>query len=284
MLSEGYNLTDASFSPSNGSTGNFKLGYKKRNGETASMKADMEDGKIKNMLVQTAQERQKMFQALQQNKKAQQYNNQLAKKDFTQSQPVFEQLTQNQTKITVPYQNNKNEERNINADCINGTIQNVKLEGNDNEGNGNFPWLIASLALLLLITAAAAWLIYKKYSKKAAPKINMMFAEPKAERINYLKEAKKMIEQAEKLFENGHEKDAYEKVSAAIRFYFSYRLKINKELTGAELLGIMKKEKIKGQNDAQKCLSLCGLVEFAKYKANKNDFGEIIRIAKRIIV
>ena len=39
----------------------------------------------------------------------------------------------------------------------------------------------------------------------------------------------------------------------------------------------------KKYSDTQKCLNLCGLVEFAKYKANKEDFDEIVKLAEDVI-
>ena len=53
-------------------------------------------------------------------------------------------------------------------------------------------------------------------------------------------------------------------------------------MTNSELIEYMKEKKIPFEK-IQHCLNLCGLVEFAKYKANRKDFDEIIDIAEKII-
>ena len=91
-----------------------------------------------------------------------------------------------------------------------------------------------------------------------------------------------MLEEAKQLFKKGHEKDAYGKAGEAIRFYYSYKLDIKTELTNYELIKHLKKKKIKFDS-TKKCLNLCGLVEFAKYKTNKKDFMDIARLCENLI-
>ena len=100
--------------------------------------------------------------------------------------------------------------------------------------------------------------------------------------INFRKEALKLLKEAKTLFNNKKEKDAYGKAAESIRFYYSYKLGIKTELTNTDLVKKLKNHKIQ-YNNTQKCLNLCGLVEFAKYRANKQDFDKIIRLAESII-
>ena len=99
-----------------------------------------------------------------------------------------------------------------------------------------------------------------------------------------MREVRRFIEEAEHLFRNGREKDAYEKVSKAIRFYFSHKLGIKRELLNTELMNALK-----GRTDTEtyskvnKCLDMCGMVEFAKYRANREDFDKIVAMAKELI-
>jgi HEPN domain-containing protein len=280
LLNQGYNLTNASFNVLTNNTGSFELSYQKPTGETASLKGEMENGTIKNLMVLTAEERQKILDLLKQNKEFQEYDKKLVNQGFNQTNPLFGQLSQNHTKITVPYKNIVGEEKKITADYINGTIRNVSLEENQNENESNLWWLLLPIILIICIFG---WIVYRRFQKK--PKNPQPEPQIKIERpVDYSKEAKKMLEEAKRLFINKREKDAYEKVSQAIRFYFSHKLGIKKEIINTELLSILRKEKTKEYPEIQRCLNLCSLVEFAKYRANKKDFDEIISIARKIIV
>ncbi|MEA3254550.1 MAG: hypothetical protein U9Q22_01815 [Candidatus Altiarchaeota archaeon] len=77
-------------------------------------------------------------------------------------------------------------------------------------------------------------------------------------------------------------KDAYEKVSQALRFYFSHKLGVGKERVNTELLDLLNRRGIDAR-EVRDCLNLCSLVEFAKYKTNKNDLEEIIKHARNLI-
>ena len=67
------------------------------------------------------------------------------------------------------------------------------------------------------------------------------------------------------------------------RFIFcSRRLGIKRGLTKSELFRELES---RGQDytNIQRGLNLCGMVEFAKYRPNDEDFGEIVRIAMGVI-
>jgi HEPN domain-containing protein len=171
------------------------------------------------------------------------------------------------------------ESKNITADYIKNKIENVTLEEEKQENNNFNRWFL----LLIPIIIGLIYLIYKKYFKK--PKKILEIPEKKIKKLtDYRKEAKKMIAEAEKLFKNKKEKDAYEKVSQAIRYYFSNKLGIKKEITNTDLLKLLKRKKSKDYKKIKTCLDLCALVEFAKYKANKKYFNKIFSIAKNIVV
>lgn len=129
--------------------------------------------------------------------------------------------------------------------------------------------------------------IFDKYLKKTGREEiqPQPIAVESAQSVDHVGEARIMIEEAEDLFRNDREKDAYEKISKAIRFYFSYKLGIERELLNSELMNALK-----GKADADtcskvnECLDLCGMVEFAKYKTNREDFGKLVEMAKGVIV
>ncbi len=279
----GYNLTDISLNPVTNNTGSFEFYYQKLNGKNASLKGEIKNGTIKNMIGFTSEDKQKILHLLKENKEFRKYDSKLINEGFNQTDIEFNQVSQNNTKIVVSYENNAGEKRRIFAHYINGTIQNVSLENNHGEDKykSNLLWLL--LMVLTVIIVAILWIYYKKYMKKSKGILNDEMTEIKKP-FDYIKEAKEMINKAEELFKNKREKDAYEKVSQAIRFYFSHALGIKRELMNSELMEILKREKIEKYNDVQKCLNLCSLVEFAKYKPNRNDFYEIIKLTRSIIL
>ena len=276
LLNLGYQLKNSSFNPSSNNTGTFRYNYQKPNGETATLKGEMENGTMKNLMSLTQEEKNKILNALRQNKQFQELNKKLNQRGFNQSGVKFDQVSANHTKIEINYQNKLGEAKKITADYINQKIENITLE-EEKEKRDNW-WFL----LLIPVLIGLIW-IYKKYFKKS--EITEIAPEMKIEEpIDYRKEAKKMIAKAEKLFKNKKEKDAYEKVSQAIRYYFSNKLKIKKEITNTELLKILEIKKFRNYKEIKSCLDLCTLVEFAKYKANKKDFEKIISIAKKVIV
>ncbi|PXF53910.1 MAG: hypothetical protein C4B56_00460 [Candidatus Methanophagaceae archaeon] len=175
------------------------------------------------------------------------YDKQLRNAGFNQTPASFNLVSQNHTQVTIPYRNESTgAERRIKADYINGTIQNVTLEtisehGHKEEQRGSPWWLLLLIPLTGVI--ATGWFIFDKYLKKARRKEiqpQPTIAVESAQSVDYVREARRFIEEAEHLFRNGREKDAYEKVSKAIRFYFSHKLGIKRELLNTELMNALK--------------------------------------------
>nr|QNO55453.1 hypothetical protein DEIOECNE_00003 [Methanosarcinales archaeon ANME-1 ERB7] len=213
----------------------------------------------------------------------QKYAEQLTNAGFNSSPPSFNPISQNHTEITVPYRN-ESAEKKIKADYVNGTIQNVTLESTPEQKKeeGTILWWL--LLLIIIALVIIGWFIYTKYIKKE-PLQEPIPVVSKQIVVDYVTEARRMVEEAERLFSNSQEKDAYEKVSQALRFYFAQKFGIKKELLNTELITILSgKEDTNTYSDVKACLDLCGMVEFAKYKANTDDFGKIVTMAKAVII
>ena len=252
-------------------------------------------GKLKKELEKEMQQHkeqeERIWKELTKNPDFLKYDKQLKNAGFNQTPASFNLVSQNYTQVTIPYRNESTgAERRIKADYVNGTIQNVTLETifehrHKEEQRGSPWWLLLLIPLMGVI--ATGWFIFDKYLKKARRKEiqpQPTIAVESAQSLDYVSEARRFIEEAEHLFRNGREKDAYEKVSKAIRFYFSHKLGIKRELLNSELMNALK-----GRTDTEtyskvnKCLDLCGMVEFAKYRANREDFDKIVEIAKGLI-
>lgn len=270
LLQQGYNLASGNLNPTTNNTGDFELNYQK-SGETASLKGSMENGEIKNIEKTTSEDLKKIMDELGKNEKFNKYSQKLEKRGFQEQAPDL-QREGNITTVNVPYESKKNETAVIKARIKDNKIEEVTLEKEK-----SYWWLFF---LIIIILAVLGYFIYKVYSKKEEKEeVRSIVEEP----IDYRKEALKLLEEAKKLFNEKKEKDAYGKAAEAIRFYYSYKLDIKIELTNFDLIRLLKKSEISYEK-TQKCLNLCGLVEFAKYTANKDDFDEIVNLAEKIII
>lgn len=101
--------------------------------------------------------------------------------------------------------------------------------------------------------------------------------------INYQNHTKEILNSAMILFNENAKKEAFEKFSQAIRFYYSHKLKINMEMTAFEIISQLKKYDIDNFDDVQKWLTLCAMVEFTKYDANKKEFNSAVSAFSKII-
>ena len=275
LLNQGYNLTDANFNPSSNNTGDFELKYQKPNGEQASLSGEMNNGKLENLQKDTPETRQELFNRLHENKQFQEYQKQLQKQGYSRQNTEISQQ-RDKTTVKVNYANQNNETANITAEAVNNTIQNVELQKTETQKQ-DYWWIL----LVLLLLAVLGYLAYKKFSKK--PKSPGIIIKKKEEKtFDYKSESIRLIEKAERLFEQKRYKDAYGIAGQASRLFLSYENRLNKEITNDEIINFLREHK-KGWKEAKECFDLCSLVEFAKYEANKTDFNKIIKQAKKII-
>jgi len=275
LLNQGYNMTDANFNPSSNNTGNFELKYQKPNGEQASLRGEMNNGKLENLQKDTPKTRQELLNRLQKNKQFQKYQKQLQKQGYSQQNTEISPQ-RNKTTVKVNYANQNNETANITAEAVNNTIQNVKLQKAETQKQ-NY-WRIL---LVLLLLAVLGYFAYKKFSKK--PKPEEQNVKKKIEKsFDYKSESINLIEKSKKLFGQRKYKDAYGTAGQALRLFLSYENRLNKEITNDEIINFLREHK-KEDKEAKECFDLCSLVEFAKYEANKTDFNKIIKQAKKII-
>ncbi|MBU4300296.1 MAG: hypothetical protein ABIF85_05980 [Nanoarchaeota archaeon] len=219
-------------------------------------------------------------QSANQGTNAQQSNNQNAQ---TQNQSANQ--TENATQKTAAsfqynYANpatNATASINGNATIIGNTINvtKINIEKNGENKNNFWYWLIA-----LLIAAAVAYLYYKK--TRMAPVVPVIAKAHKKRPLDYRKKARQMIEEAEKLFANSLQKEAYVTVSRAVRFYFKHRFD-KTEMTSSDILRAISSEDADYIKNVRECFSTCDLVNFAKYEPNARDFRKVTELAKEIV-
>ncbi|MCK5594116.1 MAG: hypothetical protein KAI18_02630, partial [Candidatus Aenigmarchaeota archaeon] len=141
------------------------------------------------------------------------------------------------------------------------------------------------LLVLIFVIIGVSYYLYKKREALVSAVVdNVPVA--RVRKVNPKKDALKMLIDAERLFETGDMKEAYTKVSLAVRFYFRHTVGSagSRELTSTEVIRLLKGEGYDGISEVKECFSMCDLVKFAKYKPNKKDFGKMIGLARKIVV
>ena len=275
LQQQGYNVSSASVNPTANNSGTFEINYEKEDGDRAVLEGEMQNGKMKELQKQTSRDQRDLLELLTQDKRFKEYEAQLTDEGYMQQNIDFSQEG-NATNIQLQYSNEDNSTAVITAQITNNTVDTVELYKEDDSMVPLWFWL-----LLLMLITITGYLIYKKYLKKPD---NTDEAKPvlKEQPFDYVSTAEKMIAEAVECFENGDYKEAYGKAGQALRLFISYENKLNKELTNDEVIDYLKEHGMKYEQ-VEECFELCSLVEFAKYKASREDFDMIISAAKEVI-
>ncbi len=136
------------------------------------------------------------------------------------------------------------------------------------------PQNMEDFSLLLIIPvfvglAIFGYLMRRKLFERKLEEPLLQIVEPQ---IDFRQLTQEMLQNSLNLYKNNQRKEAHEILSQAIRYYYSKKLGINKEMTNFELLSNLRKSKISDYANIQKWLVLCGSVEYAKYKSKDDDF------------
>ena len=92
-----------------------------------------------------------------------------------------------------------------------------------------------------------------------------------------------MLHEAQNMYNEELFKDAHEKLSQAIRFYYSNRLSNGIEITNMDTLQLLRKEKIPEFDSILNYLGMCEMIEFAKNPTEKKKFFSAIENFSEII-
>lgn len=281
LTDQGYKLQGGSLDPTTNDTGKFELDYKDDQNETATLIGEMQNGTVKNMQVSTSEDNKKFMDMLKNDPRYKKYKDRLNKEGYNDSNIESSQDISNNsiTDLESNFYNEKNVSASISAKVIAGNISEVELQ--EQEKNNDYGWLWVFL-LILCCAAIISYFIYKKYRKKIeniSPIKESHIVTP----FDYTTESKRLLDESIKLFEDKKYKDAYCKAGQALRLYYAYKNNLNKEVSNDELISFFRKNK-SDYKDIKGFFDNCSLVEFAKYKANKEDFDKIISFAKKVLV
>jgi len=219
------------------------------------------------------------MQQLQQHPDFQTLDEQLSNEGLIQQPPNFD-VSDDQISVSVPYENDDNE-ASITAEFQNGQISNVFLERPNAELETSLLWIIP----LIIGVIAVAVLISKRQSKtksKPSTKIPVVVSNG-SYTINYIDLTREMLSEAKNLYDEELFKDAHEKLSQAIRFYYSNRHYNGTEMTNMDTLQLLRKQNIPEFDTILNYLNMCEMIEFAKNSTQRKNFFSAIEKFSQMI-
>ena len=222
---------------------------------------------------------EQLMQQLQQNPDFQNLDEQLSNEGLIQQPPTFD-MSDETISASVPYENDDNT-ASISAEFQNGQITNVFLERPDAELETNLLWIVP----FIIGVIAVGILISKKQSKtklKPVTKIPIVVKND-SYTISYADLTREMLNEAKNLYDEELFKDAHEKLSQAIRFYYSHRLYNGTEMTNMDTLQLLRKQNIPEFDSILNYLNMCEMIEFAKNPTQRKNFFSAIEKFSQII-
>ena len=235
--------------------------------------------KIREEIAQQMQIEEVTMQLLQQNPDFQAFDEQLSNDGLIQ-QPAQFDISKEEIFVSVPYEND-DESASISAEFRNGQIQNVRLENSTEKLESSLLWIIPVVVGLGILAVIAS----KRKSKgrtKPLAKIPIIIKNDQYT-ISYVDLTREMLNEAQVLYDEELFKDAHEKFSQAIRFYYSNRFSTGTELTNMDALQLLRKQQIPEFDSILDYLGMCEMIEFAKNPSQKKKFFSAIENFSEII-
>ena len=217
-------------------------------------------------IAQQMQLQEELMQELQQNSNFQNFDEQLSNDGLIQQPPSFD-MSDEETTVSVPYENDETS-ATISAEFENGEITNVFIERPTDEIETSLLWV---LPLVIGIIAIVVLLSKRLPKTKPITKIPIVVKNDNYT-ISYADLTREMLREAEHMYNEELFKDAHEKLSQAIRFYYSNRFSTGSEMTNMDALQLLRKENIPEFDSILNYLGMCEMIEFAKNPTEKKRF------------
>ncbi|MEC9074310.1 MAG: hypothetical protein VX504_03905, partial [Thermoproteota archaeon] len=228
-------------------------------------------------IAQQMQLQEQLMQQLQQNPEFQNFDEQLSNEGLIQ-QPSSLDVSEDETSLSVPYENEEMS-ATISANFQNGQITNVSLERPSGEIETTLLWIIPLVVGLIVI----AVLISKRFTSKERIVQTPIVVKNDSYTISYVDLTHEMLREAQHLYDEDLFKDAHEKLSQAIRFYYSNRFSTGTEITNMDALQLLRKENIPEFDSVLDYLGMCEMIEFAKNPTQREKFFSAIENFSQII-
>ncbi len=274
LLQQGYNVTNGNLTPISNSTGDFEINYKNEQGKWAKIQGSMKNGTVTDIQKQTQEERDNLLAKLREDPTFKKYAAELNQEGFSEKDIEF-QDDGNKTSIQLNYENDKAQSATIKAEFEDENITKIELEKPNPDYS--YLWPIP----IIIVTGIVGFLLYKKFKSKkikSAPIQEKIPDKP----FDYVFASSELIKEAKKDFKEEKYKDAYGKISQAIRLFLSHKAELKREITNEEILLYLRSAKYP-VDDIRNCFRLSSLVEFAKYTPNEGDFVKMFSLAEKII-
>jgi hypothetical protein len=268
LMNGGFEQSGGELNPevNDSSSGDFRFNYKDKEGNEVSLNGRMENGTLTDLNKNDGRELKKLEELIREDPRFEKISEKLIDNDFSEQNVDYVE-NENFTEVRFDYRDEVGNEKSIVAEIENNEVSKIYL---DKERTGIWMW-----GLLVLPVALVSYFFLKRKRKI----ISIDDPIKPVKKYNYRREALGLLKKSENEFSDGNFKDAYGFANQAIRLYLCYKNGLNKELTNYEIL----KNIDNLPKDTKNIFDLCCLVEFAKYKPNKKDFGEIIGFARVLI-
>ena len=135
---------------------------------------------------------------------------------------------------------------------------------------------VISILGIIIATIFLAIIGYTVLKKRKSLHENKILLPEIITEVNVTKMTLAMIEESLELLGTSKKKEAHEKLSHAIRYYYSNKIGVGNELNSSELIQLLKKQKLPHSKKIKNWLEFCGMVEFAKHDVNQTKFYNII--------
>jgi len=274
LLQQGYNVTNGNLTPISNSTGDFEINYKNEQGKWAKIQGSMENGTVTDIQKQTQEERDDLLAKLREDPTFKKYVAELNQEGFSEKDIEF-QDNGNKTSIQLNYENEKSQSATIKAEFEDENITKIELEKPNPDYS--YLWPIP----IIILTGIVGFLLYRKFKPKKMKPTSIQEKFPDKP-FDYVFAASELIKDAKKDFKEEKYKDAYGKISQAIRLFLSHKAELKREITNEEILLHLTSAKYPVE-DIRNCFRLSSLVEFAKYTPNEEDFVKMFSLAEKII-
>ena len=139
--------------------------------------------------------------------------------------------------------------------------------------------IITSIGMFA-ISFIACQLIIRRYKNSQKIVLSSIIVKSKSD---YLIEVKSLLDTATSLYRQNEIKNAYEKLSQAIRLFYSNRLELEKEIITSDLLPLLGRFSNHEKSLVEESLRLSDMIEFAKHIEKDNKFEQIITEFSKIV-
>ena len=145
--------------------------------------------------------------------------------------------------------------------------------------NNNLLWIIPLIITIIVV----AIFISKRLGKKKPVVRTPIIIKNDRYTISYVDLTHEMLREAQHMYDEDLFKDAHEKLSQAIRFYYSNRFSTGTEITNMDALQLLRKENIPEFDSILDYLGMCEMIEFAKNPTERKKFFSAIKEFSQII-